>query len=194
MFPEYLKPNTISKRIAKKLLSQRGAKVICVISGPSGSGKTTLLNKLSKEFETIEFKDLDELDNEASDILQLPDKTSKKWKDSLEERLFDSRQILMDDVIENSNKDLVFGGIPFEDEYELDFPEGTKKFLLSVDAETAAKRAFQRSQHEDKKYRRKLSDLPLDIQDAEKDISRLKKSWYEEASEEEIRDYISRFA
>ena len=193
MYLEHIKPNSIIKKIARKLLSQRESKVICVISGPSGSGKTTLLNKLSEEFETIEFKDLDELDNEASDILQLPDKTSKKWKDSLEKKLFESRQILMDDVIENSNKDLVFGGIPFEDEYELKFPEGTKKFLLSVDAETSAQRAYQRSQHEDIKTRRKLSELPDDIQDAKDDIERLKKSGYEEASEEEIRDYISKF-
>jgi shikimate kinase len=192
VFDSYIKPGSIAKRIARRLLCQK-AKVICVISGASGSGKTTLLDKLAKEFESIEFKDLDEFDNEVTDILSLPDKSSKKWNDSTEEDLFRGRQVLMDSVIENSNKNLVLGGIPFEDEYELRFPSGTKKFLLDIDANTSAQRAYERSQHENIKSRRKLSELPSDIEDARKDIERLIKSGYQRASEAEIRAYIDKF-
>ena len=181
----------LAARIAKRL-ARSNVRLLCVISGPSGSGKTTLLKALSEEFPAIEFRDLDEFDNEVVDILDLPSKQSKSWSAADGKLLFEKRQQLMDDVIENSDKSLVFGGIPFEDDKELRFPSETKKFLLGVDAKTSAMRAYKRSQTEGPNSRRKLSELPLDEQDAQADIDRLLKSGYEYASEDQIRDFLSR--
>ena len=74
-------------------------KIVCHIAGPSGSGKTTLLEKIHNQFPSIVTKDLDEFDDEASNMLGLDSTQKKTWQAEDFKKLADLRQKLMDDFI-----------------------------------------------------------------------------------------------
>lgn len=166
------------------------SQVIAHVSGASGSGKTTLANNLSKKYTNFIFKDLDEFDDEAEKILNFKVK-KQEYTDEMLESLFKQRQLLMDKFIKNSDKPIVFVGHHTEGKHVLDIPT-KNRFLLDVDAKTSARRAYLRSQKEDPKYRRTLSDLPDDEKEAQETIDWLNKNGYRPLSQEEIKKWLKR--
>ncbi len=149
------------------------SQVLAHISGSSGSGKTFLANKLQKVYPNIIFKDLDEFDDEATEILGFTIKKNN-YTDQMLETLAKKRQELMDDFIKQSNKPIIFVGHHTEGDYVLDIPT-KNRFLLNVDAKTSAYRAYIRSQKEDPKHRRTLEELPQDEKEAQERAEKAEK-------------------
>lgn len=164
--------------------------VICHISGPSGSGKTTLLNKIQKLFPNVVCKDLDELDEQAENILGYSNIKKKNYSDKMLKNLFNKRQELLNKFVKNSNKPIILGGHHTEGRYVLDI-HTDNKFRINIGPITSAYRAYLRSQKEDPKYKRTLDELPFDIKEAKETIDELNKLNYEPKSTEEIIKFIS---
>ncbi len=167
-------------------------KVLGHIGGPSGSGKTTLLNELSIKYPQINFKDLDEFDDEACYDLGYFEINKDDFNDQMLKELADKRQELMDNYIKESKKPIVFGGYHTEDKYVLDIPTNNR-WLLNTDAKTSAKRAYQRSLKEEPRFRRLESELPQDTQEAEEYINFLKSNNYQPLSAEEISQKVGNY-
>jgi uridine kinase len=166
--------------------------VLCHIAGPSGSGKTTILAEIQKLYPTIITKDLDVFDDEASATLNLDSVRKKYWSDDNLLKLAELRQKLMNDFLKMHEKDIVIlAGFHTEDAHILDIPT-QNRFLLDTDAKTSATRAFERSQGEKIEHRRKIEDLELDIQDAQKEIDFLINEGYRKMSSEDILNFIQK--
>jgi adenylate kinase family enzyme len=164
--------------------------VLCHIAGPSGSGKTTILHKIHSLYLTILVKDLDDFDDEGSRILNLDSVQKKHWNDDNLLQLAKLRQKLMDEFLYiHQEETIVLAGFHTEDAHTLHIPTESR-FLLDTDAETSAKRAFERSQDEKIEHRRKIEDMELDIADAQKEIDFLLSQGYEKKSEEEILEFV----
>ena len=172
-----------------RIYSIASNKVLAHVAGPSGSGKTTLVDKFSKLFPEINFVDLDEFDEEAEKILNYESIRKFNYTDEMLLKLYNKRQELMDKYIEESDKPVIFAGHHKEGDHVLNIPT-QNKFLLDVDAETSAKRAWKRSQSEDPKYKRDIKDLPLDIQEAQEDIDFLLGSGYSPMSADDIEEFV----
>ena len=169
------------------------SKVLAHISGASGSGKTTLINNLSKKYKNINFKDLDDFDDLAVKQLGWDNVKKNDYTDKMLRTLANRRQKLIDDFIRKSNKPIVFAGIHVEGDNVQRIPT-ENRFLLNVNAKTSAWRAYKRSQTEDPKYRRKKSELPLDIKDAQEIIDWLLKNGYKPMSVSQIEKEIANFS
>jgi adenylate kinase family enzyme len=172
-----------------KKLAKHNPGVLAHIAGPSGSGKTTLINRLSKSLPHLNFKDLDEFDDQAEESLGFDDVMKKDFSDQMILDLFQRRQELLDQYIQDSDKPIVLAGHHWEGKHILDIPT-ENRFLLDVDAETSAIRALKRSQSEDVKYRRTKEELPGDIKEAQEDIDLLKKHGYEPMSPKKITKWL----
>ncbi len=166
--------------------------IICHIAGASGSGKTTILEEINKLWPHIVAKDLDEFDDEACQILGFDGIPKKNWPNERLRLLAEKRQEIMDKFIEEQTQPIVFAGHHWEDIHILHIPT-EHKFMLDVDAETSAQRAYRRSQNGDLKHRRTLEELPLDIADAKKDIDFILSQGYEKKSPEEILKFIEQY-
>ncbi len=164
--------------------------VLAHISGASGSGKTTLANKLSLIHPHIAFKDLDEFDEEAEEILGWSKINKKNYTDEMLLHLANLRQKLMDDFIKKTNQPIIFVGHHMEGDNVLYIPT-KNKFLLNVDAKTSAKRAYQRSQTEDPKHRRTLEELPDDESEAQETIDWLVNNGYKPMSHDQIAKWLN---
>lgn len=165
------------------------SQVIAHIAGASGSGKTTLANQLAAVHSNVIFKDLDEFDEQAEQILGWNNIRKKDYTDVMLLKLARMRQSLMDDFIKKSNKPIVFVGHHTEGEHVLDIPV-KNKFLLNVDAKTSSWRGYQRSQKEEPKYRRTMEELPQDEREAQETIDSLLKHGYKPLSHEEIGQWL----
>lgn len=163
--------------------------IICHIDGPSGSGKTTIGNKIKKLYPNINVKDLDEFDDEATEILHYTDIKKKDYSDSMLYKLYLVRQKLLDDYIKNTNKKIILVGVFTENPYILNFYT-ENRFLLNINAEESAQRAYKRSQHESIKEKRKLFEMPDDIKDNQKYIDFLTYNGYKPKSEKEILSWL----
>jgi adenylate kinase family enzyme len=179
-------------KLAERLPLAR-QEVLAHISGPSGSGKTTLAEKLAKKYPGIIFKDLDELDEEAVEQLGWGKIRKRNFSDQMLKSLADRRQKLMDEFILGSSRPIVFVGIHTEGPYVLNIPT-KNRFLLDVDAEESAYRAYKRSQNEEPQYRRTLAELPGDITEAQKDIDFLLGHGYKPMSLGEISQWIDQYS
>jgi len=168
-------------RFAQFLESKNNSKVLAHIAGPSGSGKTTILNDLSKKYPSVDFKDLDDFDDKAVEILGWKNVPKKQFTDKMIKSLAAKRQELMNAYIAGSGKQIVFGGHHTEGDTVLEIPTNNK-WMLDVDARTSALRAYQRSQNEDQKFRRLKSELPSDTQEAQEIIDFLKTNGYKPMS------------
>lgn len=173
--------------------SGRSGKVLSHISGPSGSGKTTLVETLSKKYPNIAFKDLDEFDDLAVHLLGWGKVKKDDYTDLMLAKLAAKRQEEMDEFIIRSKKPVVLVGIHTEGDHVLDIPTNNK-FLLDVDAKESAKRAYERSQHEDPKTKRSLSELPDDEKEAQEVIDFLKGSGYKLMTSEDIDEWIGNYS
>lgn len=163
--------------------------VLAHISGASGSGKTYLANELSKVYPSVIFKDLDEFDDEAVDILKYNNIRKSQYTDDMLLKLANLRQKLMDEFVAHHNKPIIFVGHHTEGEHVLNI--STKnKFLLNVDAKTSAWQAYLRSQKEDIKHRRTLEELPEDEKEAQEVINYLLKNGYKKLDSKEIKDWM----
>lgn len=151
--------------------------VLAHVSGPSGSGKTTLANLMAKDYPNIVFKDLDDFDDQAVSTLGWTDVRKNDYTDEMLKELAELRQKLMDEFVRNSVKSIIFVGHHTEGDHVLDI-NTSNRFLLDVDAKTAAMRAWKRSQKEDPKHRRSLTDLPADEKEAQGVIDFLKTNGY----------------
>lgn len=166
------------------------AKILCHIGGPSGSGKTSLLEEIKREFsESIHAIDLDEFDEKASEELGLDVTKKKSWKTEDIARLAALRQLLMDRAIASSHLPLIFAGHHREDAHILIIPT-KNRFLLDVDAHTAALRAYQRSQKSGLGYQRRIEDLPFEEKAAQEEIDFLTSQEYQKKSAEEVLQFI----
>lgn len=164
--------------------------ILCHIAGPSGSGKTTILENISRLFPNVIAKDLDEFDDQASQILGLDSTKKKEWREDDFKKLAQLRQKLMDDfILLHKDQPIVFGGFHTEDTFILDI-ETNHRFLLDISAEESARRAYLRSQNENIKFRRSIDDLSFDIAEAQREIDFLLKNKYERMSEGEILKFI----
>lgn len=144
-------PNYLSSNVQKALEEQSNMKVdkpkiLCHIAGPSGCGKTTLMNTLKEKYPKFEYKDLDDFDDGAmkyvpSSFRNLP---RSVWSNEVFDNMFNKKQELFDKFINRSSKPVVIVGIHNEWFRELDF-KTPNKFLLNIDAETAAIRAINRA-------------------------------------------------
>lgn len=164
-------------------------KILCHIDGPSGSGKTTLVKRIEELHLPLVIKDLDEFDDEACTTLGLDSTQKAQWTEADYNNLVQLRTKLMNQFVETSTEPIVFAGSNREE--QIIIPIHTDhKFLLDVDAETSARRAYERSQTEDPKYRRTLEELPLDIKEAQEVIDILTSEGYEKVSTDQVIEFI----
>lgn len=164
--------------------------IICHIAGLSGSGKTTLIKRIAQEFvDRVIAIDLDQFDTAGSFVLGLDSTQKKSWKDEDFAALANIRQRLMNDAIASSSLPLVLGGHHREGSHVLDIPT-EHRFLLDVDAHTAAMNAYERSQHEQVEHRRSLEDVPFDEKEAQEEIDFLLSNGYQKKSTNEIVQFI----
>ena len=163
--------------------------VLAHVAGPSGSGKTTLGRKIASSCQCIFVKDLDEFDDEAEKMLGYSDIRKKDYTDEMLSKLANLRQELMDDFINKTDKPMVFVGHHTEGDHVLHVPT-KNRFLLDVDAKTAAWRAYQRSQQEDPKYRRTLEELLQDEKEAKETIDWLLRHEYKPLSHDKILQWM----
>jgi len=168
--------------------------LLCHIAGPSGSGKTTILKKIHERFPSVLTKDLDEFDEEASEQLSLDSVRKKDWPDGSLRKLADLRQGLLDAFLaKHIGEKIVLAGFHTEDSHVLRVPT-ENRFMLDTSAEASAQRAYERSQGEKPEHRRTQEDLPLDIQDAEKEIQFLLQEGYTSMSEDQILSFVKTHA
>lgn len=153
------------------------SRVLAHIAGPSGSGKTTIADLLKERRPDLRVRDLDEIDEEAEKILGI--ETQKNTSDAMLEQLYLKRQELLDAYLKEPGDAVLVG-------HHTENFTAEKKYLLDVDAETSARRAYERSLTEAPKYRRSESDLTLDEQEAQEVINSLTVRGYSRASAEAI--------
>jgi hypothetical protein len=159
--------------------------VLAHIAGASGSGKTTLAELITKERPDLEVKDLDEFDDEAVSQLGWTKIKKNDYTDEMLKKLADLRQKLMDEHMKSVKKPIVYVGHHWEGDHKLSIP-ARNKYRIDVDAETSAKRAYLRSQKEKPEHRRKLEELPEDIEEAKQVIASLDKEGYKPLSQDKI--------
>lgn len=183
----------ISEEIAlefNRLVLVAEAKVLAHIAGASGAGKSTLLDLIKEKYPNVIVKDLDDIDDDARDALGLL-KIKDDWTDEqFNEHQKMKQKVLNDFVKENEGSQIVLAGFHSEGagEYAIDIST-SNKFLLDVDAETAAQRAFQRSENNSTQTR-SLDELPQDIEEAQADIDAIKAMGYLPKSAEEILSWV----
>lgn len=153
-------------------LGESNGTVICHIDGPSGSGKTTLAKQIRLEHPDLVVRDLDDFDDAAVALLGWVETDKAEYTDDMLQQLANKRQELMDGFLAGEKNPVVLVGHHWEGAYTIQVPT-LNKFLLDVDAETSAKQAYERSQHEAEKYRRLKSELPADTAEAQADIDHL---------------------
>lgn len=144
-------PNYISSEVKKSVNENLGKpdklpKILCHIAGPSGSGKTTLMEHLQEKYTNFEYKDLDDFDDAAmkyvpKGVKELP---RDVWSNECFNNMFDKKQDLLDSFVSKSKKPVVLVGIHNEWFRELRIPT-PNRFLINIDAETAAIRAINRA-------------------------------------------------
>jgi adenylate kinase family enzyme len=161
--------------------------VLCHIAGPSGSGKTTLAKKLKHP--NLVVRDLDDFDDAAVALLGWTEIPKKDFDDKMLCCLATKRQELLDEFLEEEEDLVVLVGNHREGKYIIDIPTDNR-FLLDVSAEVSARRAYERSQKESPKHRRKLSELPEDIKEAKDEIKWLRSRGYTAMSESAIIKWV----
>jgi hypothetical protein len=169
-------------------------KVLAHVGGASGSGKTTLVNEMSEQYPDVLFRDLDEFDDQAVVNLGWEDIRKRDYTDEMLQQLADERQRLMDEFVDEADKPVVFAGHHteghrVEGSRVLDIPT-ENRFLLDVDAETSAQRAFDRSQTAPVGKRRTMEEMPEDIAEAQEMIDQLTGLGYEAHSPDVVRQKI----
>ncbi len=194
--PEQAKAFTGKKedKLGREQCYQQGThipcKVLAHVAGPSGSGKTTLVDNVKKKYgDKIEARDLDEFDEAAVDSLGWSKIKKNDYTDDMLKKLTVKRQQLMNEWLSQQKKPVVLAGHHWEGEHVLDIPT-KNRFMLDVDAETAAQRAYERSQKEPEQSRRKIEELPDDIKEAQSDIDKLESMGYERRSRDDIEKWI----
>lgn len=155
------------------------------IAGPSGSGKTTLQKRISQEIQGVICKDLDDFDNEASNTLGLNSVHRRTWSEDSYIKLANKREELMNNFVLNSELPVIFVGNNREGRIVIDVP-AKNKYLLDIDAETSAKRAYERSQKESLEHRRDIKDLQFDIKEAQETIEFYSSQGYVRKNAEDI--------
>jgi predicted ATPase len=173
---------TIAEEIAQtfnKLIAMANVTALVHIAGASGAGKSTLLDQVEEKYPAVVVKDLDEIDEEAQTDAGLANKSKDDWTDDEFRKHQASRQTLLNKFIaENANNVVVLAGFHSEGAgaYAIDV-SARNKFLLDVDAETAAKQAYERSQKRNKPVRT-LEEMPADIEEAQADIGAIRAEGY----------------
>lgn len=140
----------LNKESRVKIASIAGG-VFMHIGGPSGSGKTTLMEEIQVKYPQVICKDLDELDEEATEVLGLSPgwKNTGKYTDELAEEHFKVKQSLLDNFIKShSGEKIILVGIHSEGDNILNF-HPQYKILLNTSPTESLKRRVKR----DKKIR-----------------------------------------
>jgi adenylate kinase family enzyme len=137
------------------------SEVIAHIAGASGSGKTTLAKKMAIIRKDIIFKDLDEINLEAEKAVKVNYHERHLYTENDKEKIFLKRQEILDDFIKKAKSPIILVG------HHCEKFTASNKFLLDTSAEESAKRAYKRSLLEPINERRKLSEMSLDIAEAQ---------------------------
>lgn len=164
--------------------------VLCHIDGPSGSGKTTLGLRLKEAHPGLRVLDLDENDDAAVLSLGWDGVRKSTYSDNMLDMLARKRQQLLDRFFAATPGPIVLVGIAREGRHVLRL-QAAMRFLLDVDAETAAQRAYLRSQGEALEFRRTQDELAYDIGVAREDIAWLRRNGYHPASAEQIVRWVA---
>jgi hypothetical protein len=145
-------------------------KVLAHIAGPSGSGKTEISYALSKNITNIDFKDLDEFDEEAVKSFGWENIPKNDYTDTMLKRLGTKKQALLNAYLKQTRKPVIFVGHHVESDHILKFPAGVR-VLLSVSPRTAALR-----RHKTQGYTKER--LHQDIGIGKEDVTYLKTQGY----------------
>lgn len=155
------------------------AELLAHIAGPSGCGKTTVLKQIQKADPSIVAKDMDDFDDEARKALNLGTKPKDSMTATELGKLFGKQQKLLDAFLDKTKDPVILAGHHRHESHELKL-DAPHKFLLDVDALTAAIRAYGRSKktiaHAD--HVRTPDDLAKDIVKNQDTIDYLKGEGY----------------
>ncbi len=117
-------------------------KVIAHIAGPSGSGKTELCNTLEKVVGNIHLIDLDYFDGEAEYITGMHSEPKDNYTDAQLLKHHTVKQQLIDEVIHDSEKPIIFFGHIEEAGHVISLPCEHKLVLIN-----ALQGALRRAKH-----------------------------------------------
>lgn len=159
------------------------------IGGPSGSGKSTLMEEIQRLYPEIICKDLDEFDEEATEMLNLsPNWKQKEYTEELAEDHFKIKQELLDDFIGSHNGEkLILVGIHSEGDYALKFfPQ--YKILLNTSPATSLERRIKRDKSlgSNWKFWEESDLISSELEESRKIIQDLQSQDYTSLSPEEV--------
>jgi len=122
---------------------KRNGEVLAHVAGPSGAGKTELMNRLAREIDNVELKDLDEYDDLAVEQLGWTGIDKNDYTDEMLDRLHVTRQKLIDEDIKRIKQPIIFFGHAVEGDNETYLPT-KRRIMLDVDPARSAVRVARR--------------------------------------------------
>lgn len=180
---------------AAQILKLASGEVFAHISGPSGSGKTTVMEEIKTLRPDITAKDLDEFDEEASDVMGLdPDWKQTSWSEELQKEHYKVKQELLDNFIkENRGRDIVLVGLHEEGGDSLAF-NAKHKILLNTDLAESMRRRIDRDKSLSSTYEfwKDPDSMASESEEVERIVESLTSEGYTPMSREEILDLFAK--
>jgi hypothetical protein len=180
---------------SSQVLKLASKEIFVHISGPPASGKTTLMEEIQALHPDVVTKDLDEFDEEATEIMGLdPFWKQISWSEELQMDHYKIKQELLETFIkENTGRDIVLVGLHEESGDSLHF--NTKhKILLKTEPAELMRRRIDRDKGLSSAYQfwKDPDAMASEFRESQRIVESLTSEGYTPMSREEILNLFSK--